>query len=187
MSLQSPAPAAGADPLPLLEPHLPPAPPFWPPAPGWWLVAAVLAIALIAYAVRRHRDRRRVREFGRFFDASIDAAEGAPARIAMMSELLRRAARRRDPAADRLGGDDWLRFLDEGQPIPAFSAGVGRSLLEGGFRRDVSEQEYAALRAIVRDRFVELMRHEGPRRSWRRPSTWWPATWRPSRGARRRA
>lgn len=182
MSLQSPAPATGADPLPLLEPHLSAPPPFWPPAPGWWLVAALLAIALIAFAVRRHRDRRRVREFRRFFDDSIDAAEGASARIAMMSELLRRAARRRDPAADRLGGDDWLRFLDEGQRIPAFSAGVGRSLLEGGFRRDVGEQEYAALRGIVRDRFVELMRHEGARRSWRRPSTWWPF-----RDARRRA
>lgn len=180
MSQQSSAPAAGADPLPLLEPHLSAPPPLWPPAPGWWLVAALLLIASIAFAVRRHRDRRRTREYQRFFDDSLGAADGAPARIALMSELLRRAARRRDPAADRLVGDDWLRFLDDGQRIPAFSAGVGRSLLEGGFRRDVGEQEYAALREIVRERFVELMRHRGARRSWRRPSTW-------LRGPRRRA
>jgi hypothetical protein len=36
----------------------------------------------------------------------------------------------------------------------------------------------------VRGRFVELMRHEGPRRSWL-PSGWLPSTWRRSTGSRR--
>lgn len=171
-SIQSQAPGAlpGAapDPLPLLDVHLPPSPSWWPPPTGWWLV--LLAIALVTAVVwyRRRRARRLREQMERLFDAGVDAADGFPARIAAMSELLRRAARRRDPDAVRLTGDAWLRFLDQGQPVPVFSAGAGRTLLEGGFRRDVGEQEYAALRGIVRARFVELMQGKGGRSRWSR-------------------
>ena len=98
------------------------------------------------------------------FDDTLNGVSGASAGIAAMSELLRRAARRRDPQADRMSGDEWLRFLDAGQRVPVFSAGAGRTLLEGGFRRDVSPQEFEALRGIVRTRFVELMTHGAARR-----------------------
>ncbi len=169
-AIQSPLPGPGAtpDPLQLHDVHLPSSPSWWPPAPGWWLV--LLAVALVAVAVwyGRRRARRLRAEMERLFDADVDAADGLPARIAAMSELLRRAARRSDPGADRLAGDAWLRFLDAGQRVPAFSAGAGRTLLEGGFRRDVSEQEYAALRGMVRARFVELMRGKGGRSRWSR-------------------
>lgn len=174
-SIQSAAPnalpASAPDPLPLLDVHLPPSPSWWPPPTGWWLVMLAVALAVVAIGYWRRRARRRRAEIERLFDTTVDAADGLPARIAAMSELLRRAARRRDPGAVRLSGDAWLRFLDAGQRMPAFSAGVGRTLLEGGFRREVGEQEYAALRGIVRARFVELMRGTGTRsrgsRLWR--------------------
>lgn len=177
---QSPAPGtlpgATPDPLPLLDVHLPPSPSWWPPPTGWWLVLLALALVTVAVWYWRRRVGRQRAEIERLFDANVDAADGLPARIAAMSELLRRAARRRDPNADRLTGDAWLLFLDAGQldagqPMPAFSAGAGRMLLEGGFRREVGEQEYAALRGIVRTRFVELMHRKGGRRSrwfWRK-------------------
>lgn len=162
-------PGAAADPLPLRDVHLPPSPSWWPPAPGWWLVLLALVLVVAALWYWRYRVRRRRAQSERLFDSNVDAAEGLPARIAIMSELLRRAARLRDPYADRLTGDAWLRFLDADQSTPEFSAGAGRTLLEGGFRRDVSPQEYAALHGIVRTRFVELMtRGKRPRWSLRK-------------------
>lgn len=167
-----------SEPLPLQDVHLPPAPDWWPPAPGWWIVVVVLALIAIAVWLWRRRVRRRRAVIETLFDETLAAVDGAggaddaSARIAMMSELLRRAARRRDPQADRLSGDAWLRFLDAGQRIPVFSAGAGRTLLEGGFRRDVGAQEFEALRGIVRTRFVELMTHGRARRwPWSRRRT----------------
>lgn len=158
------APAA-PDALPLRDVHLPPAPAWWPPAPGWWMVFAAVALIAAAWWWRRRRIHRRRLAIEALFDGGVDAVDGSSARIAAMSELLRRAARQRDPRADRLAGDDWLRFLDADQRMPVFSAGVGRTLLEGGFRRDVGEQEYMALRGIVRARFIDLMMRK-PRRRW---------------------
>ena len=74
-----------------------------------------------------------------------------------MSELLRRAARRRDPAADRYEGDAWLRFLDADGKRPQFSTEVGRLLLEGGFRREVDATAVAALRPLARQRYLSWM------------------------------
>lgn len=167
--------APASEPLPLQDVHLPPAPDWWPPAPGWWIVLVALAAIAIGVWFWRRRVRRRRAVIETLFDetlAAVDGVDGASARIATMSELLRRAARRRDPRADRLSGDAWLRFLDDGQRIPVFSAGAGRTLLEGGFRRDVGAQEFEALRGIVRTRFVELMTHGRARRwPWSRRRT----------------
>jgi hypothetical protein len=148
--------ALGADPLPLRDVHLPPSPPWWPPAPGWWLLFAVLLLATGVVLAWRWRVRRRRQALMRFFDQTVDAAPDPPARIAAMSELLRRAVRERDPQAATLAGDAWLAHLDAGQRTPVFAAGLGRSLLEGGFRREVPDSEYRALRVVVRDRFVQL-------------------------------
>lgn len=160
------APKAPApDPLPLADVHLPPTPDVWPPAPGWWLVLATTVIVTLALWLWRRRVRRRRAAMEALFDDALAGVDGASARIATMSELLRRAARRRDPQADRLSGDAWLRFLDAGLRMPVFSAGAGRTLLEGGFRREVGAQEFEALRGIVRARFVDFMIH-GPARRW---------------------
>ncbi len=156
--------ALGADPLPLRDVHLPPSPPWWPPAPGWWLSFAVLLSILVVVLAWRWRVRRRRLALARFFDETVDAAPDPPARIAAMSELLRRAARDRDPQAATLTGEAWLAHLDAGRRSPVFAAGLGRSLLEGGFRREVPESEYRALRIVVRERFLELAMRR--RRRW---------------------
>ncbi len=149
--------ATGAKPaeLVLRDVHLPPAPSWWPPAPGWWMVfAALLVVALVvlAFAVRR---RRRVRSWQRLFDEAARLPQ-ANQRIAAISELLRRAARRIDADADRLQGEDWLRFLDGGKRRD-FSAGPGRVLLDGGYRREVADEDAARLLPPARERFLELM------------------------------
>ncbi len=155
--------------LPLREAHLPDAPGWWPPPMGWWLVAVVVVVLLgILLLWRRHARRRRIAAEA-LFDATVDAAQDEAARIAAMSELLRRAARLRDPFADRLQGADWLHFLDEGPRArgAATFAEVGAVLLDGGFRREVDAAAVDALRPVARARFVALMRR-APRR-WRLP------------------
>lgn len=137
--------------------HQPPAPPWWPPAPGWWIVAAVLllAIATVSWlAWRRHRRRRALE---RLFDDSVHAAPTPATQIAAISELLRRAARRRDPHADKLQGDDWLRFLDHGSKHTLFDGDEARLLLDGGFRPEVDAGAVAVLLPRARARFLEWM------------------------------
>lgn len=142
--------------LPLRDVHLPPAPPWWPPAQGWWWVGAalLLSVAVLAWlAWRRHARRRRWRLQ---FDRELAAADSASARVAAMSGLLRRAARRIEPGADTLRDDAWLRLLD-GRKGQAFSAGPGRLLLEGGFRTGLAASDVAELEPLARQRFLQLM------------------------------
>jgi hypothetical protein len=141
--------------LVLRDVHVPPPPPLWPPAPGWWLLAiAVLLLLATACAIGLWRKRRRQAWLKLFNEAC--AQVSPPARIAAISELLRRAARRVDKQADRLQGEDWLRFLD-GKKSSDFSAGPGRLLLEGGYRREVEASAWEAVRDLARKRFLELM------------------------------
>ena len=160
--------------LVLRDIHQAAAPPWWPPAPGWWLLAALvlLVIALWAWFAARRRKRRRA--IAAIFDQMLAAADTPGAQVAAMSELLRRAGRRRNPTADRLQGDAWLEFLDSGagtadlrggrklvaKPRTVsndFAQGPGRLLLEGGYRRDVDAGEVKALHAIARARFLDWM------------------------------
>ena len=141
--------------LPLRDVHLTAAPSWWPPAPGWWLVAAALVAAALAWIGWRAWRAARRRRWARWFDAS-SAEGGLPERLAAMSGLLRRAARRHQAGAERLQGEDWLRFLD-GTAGARFSHGPGRLLLEGGFRRRLDDGEFAAASALARARFLELM------------------------------
>lgn len=152
--------------LVLRDIHVTPAPSWWPPAPGWWIVAAVLLAVVAVIAWWRLRARRRREAIARLFDQQVDAAASPSQQVAAMSELLRRAARRRDPQADRLAGEDWLRFLDaptrerakKRAPAPrAFSEGVGRLLLDGGFRREVDAAQVESLRRLARQRFLQWM------------------------------
>ena len=153
------APAGpGSDPsLVLRDIHQPPAPSWWPPAIGWWLLAAVVLLAVAAWAWRAWRRRRRRREIARMFDAGIAAAATPAARIAAASMLLRRAARLRDPAAAALQGNAWLAFLDAGAPAPLFAGEAGALLLDGGFRPEVDVARADALVALARLRFLQWM------------------------------
>ena len=150
--------ALRADPaLVLRDIHVPPAPPWWPPAPGWWILAAIVLLVLVAISGFAWRRRRRRRALQRTFDDAMAAAPGPAARIAAMSELLRRAAIRRDPRAATAQGDAWLAMLDAGGKVPLFEGEHGRLLLEGGFRADVDEEAVARLLPRARRRFLEWM------------------------------
>lgn len=143
--------------LVLRDIHQPPAPTWWPPAAGWWwLAAAILVLVCIVAGWRVFRAWQR-RRWERLFDAEVTAAPDTAGRIAAMSSLLRRAARRHRPDADRLRGDDWLSFLDAGVPGAPFSTGIGTTLRDGAFRRDADLLDTTALHALVRARFVALM------------------------------
>lgn len=140
--------------LPLRDIHLPVAPGWWPPAPGWWLLAVIaLVVAGVAAAALWRRFRRR-RALRLLFDRRLAAADTPAGQVAAMSELLRRAARERDPAAAALQGADWLAFLDQDPAGPRFGDDLGRLLLEGGFRRDVDPAAVEALRNVARARFL---------------------------------
>ena len=145
--------------LPLKDLHPGIAPGWWPPAPGWWALAAVALVLSLAVGWWWRRRQRRRRAIAALFDATLAAAPTPVAQVAAMSELLRRAARRVDPHADRLEGDDWLRFLDAGLPSPAFLQGPGTLLRDGAFRPEVDPAEVAALRDVARRRFLDWMRH----------------------------
>jgi len=146
-----------ADGLVLRDIHAASAPPWWPLAPGWWLLLAVVVAAASIVLALRLRRRRRARAIARLFDEALARADSPTAQIAAMSELLRRAARRRDPNADTLQGEDWLHFLDAGLKQPVFATETGAVLVEGAFRRDVSDADVADLRTIARMRFLQWM------------------------------
>lgn len=141
--------------LVLRDVHLPAAPAWWPLAPGWWVLAGALALLALFLFVSLWRRRHRRRQWERWFD---QAGKGlAPAaQVAAMSELLRRAARRVEPRADRLQGQDWLVFLDGGTTT-AFSQGDGQLLLDGGYRLRVDADAVARLHGLARTRFLQLM------------------------------
>ena len=148
--------------------HQPPAPSWWPPAPGWWLVAGLMLIVLVVLLAWRWNHARRRRQITAIFETAVAAADSPAGEVAAMSELLRRAARLINPAADRLQGEAWLAFLDEPDgrarragrrngDANAFSNGPGRLLLDGPFRRDIDTDDVAALRSIARRRFQQWM------------------------------
>lgn len=139
----------------LRDVQLPPPPSWWPLAPGWWLLTAGAVLALSVAIWLRRRAIRRRREVAALFDAALAQQATPPARIAIASEMLRRAARATRPDADRLEGEAWLRFLDARGH--GFSNGPGRPLLDGAFRRTVDPAEADAVVAAARARFIELM------------------------------
>lgn len=145
------------DGLVLRDIHQPVAPPWWPPAPGWWAVFGLLVLAIAAVAWLLARRRRRQRAIVALFEQAVTMSPSPAAQVAAMSELLRRAARRRTPHADTLQGDDWLRFLDGDAKAAPFSQGDGCVLLDGGFRRDIDHAQADALKPLARKRYLQLM------------------------------
>lgn len=142
--------------LPLRDVHLPAAPGWWPPAPGWWWVMAVLLLVCMLATFFWWKRWRQQRIWQALFDDAINAAQTPSARLAVTSDLLRRAAKRFQPGAENLQSDAWLQFLD-GKKHSDFSQGSGRLLLDGGYRRDVDATDAARACALARTRFLELM------------------------------
>lgn len=143
--------------LVLRDIHQVPAPAWWPPAPGWWLLAAVVVLLLAGLAGWSVRRRRRQRAITALFDDTVQRAASPTQQVAAMSELLRRAARRHQPHADRLQGRDWLQLLNGNRQPPRFSGAAGRLLLEGGFQREVDVEALRKLRPLARARYLEWM------------------------------
>jgi hypothetical protein len=155
--------------LQLRDIHLPPEPSWWPPAPGWWVLAilSLLALALLArWVLRRRQARRRRARLLAEFDSA--AAIGDPAaRLAAISQLLRRAARLRDPRAAQLQGAAWLRFLDGDDSAATtgpvdnrgelFSNGIGRILLTGPYQPATDPSQVEALIEPARRRYLSLV------------------------------
>ena len=119
------------------------------------LPVAVVVLVLLGIAAWRWHRRRRLQRWQRWFDA-VPQGRAPAEQVAAASDLLRRAARRVSPGADRLEGEAWLRFLD-GEQGRAFSEGPGRLLQDGGYRRTVETSELEAALAVARVRFLELM------------------------------
>lgn len=143
--------------LPLKAMHAGTAPSWWPPAPGWWLVAVIIAglVAGIVYWWLRQRRQRQALE--RWFDAALVGLASPQEQVAQLSALLRRAARRVDPQADRLDGAEWLQFLDRGMTPPVFEQQFGLLLSEGIYQRNVDAAVADALRIAARRRFLSWM------------------------------
>lgn len=143
--------------LVLRDIHPSPVPSWWPLAPGWWVLAALVLMACVFALRLLWRRRQRRRALARLFDESVDRAATPAARIATMSDLLRRAARRRHRDADKLRGEAWLRFLDQDLKTPVFATGAGSILADGAFRRDVTPLQADALHPLARARFLQWM------------------------------
>ncbi len=141
--------------LPLRDVHLPDAPGWWPLPPGWWVVLGVCALVLVSIGVwRAWRGHVRRRWMSRF-DAAVDAADAPATQLAAISELLRRAARVRQPGAELLQGDAWLQFVES--PPTVLSEQDRILLLDGAYRRDPDAAAVARLRGVAGARFVQLM------------------------------
>lgn len=140
--------------LVLRDIHQPPAPGWWPPAPGWWALAALL-LAAFAFAAWRWRRRRLQRKrLQALFDEAVRAARTPAERVAAVSQLLRRAARRRDPAVAALHGEDWSRYLMRRADAPTLPPRTAELLRDGGYRRTVDADDAAALVEAARRLFL---------------------------------
>jgi hypothetical protein len=132
--------------------HVPSAPPWWPPAPGWWLLAALVLLAIaagmMAWLGARRRRRRRDRVLAEV-DALAARHHGDTQVLAAgLHQLLRRVARKHDPAAARLRGEAWREALAR---VPVDTDTLYRLLaLEQAMYRPLPYDTNAAL-AAVRD------------------------------------
>ena len=144
-------------PLPLKPMHPGVSPGWWPPAPGWWLVAVVVLVLGVGVALWLRRKAQRRAAAARIFDQALAAATSPLEQVAAVSQLLRRAARKLDPTADRLQGEAWLRFLDAGLTPPVFQAGLGELLVEGAFRPQVDAEAAQVLCVVARRRYLDWM------------------------------
>jgi hypothetical protein len=147
--------------LVLRDVHRVPVPSWWPPPPGWWVVMGSVALLLLVVAARQAWKRRQRRRWQQLFDATVPTSLDPPRQVAEMTELLRRAAHRRQPGAELLEGPTWLTWLDAHAPVrpdsAGFSQGEGQLLLDGGYRRTLDAGAVARVRQRARDTFVALM------------------------------
>lgn len=156
--------------LPLRDIHLPGPVSWWPPAPGWWLLAGLLlALAVLVVWWRRHRRRLRLaavtlaRRELEAIEADHKAGAAAEDVVQRLSVLLRRVSISLFPRSQAAGltGRQWLEFLDQPLPRPAFSEGPGRLLAEAPYRPSVPAEEVAPLLDLTREWLAAVSRQRG--------------------------
>lgn len=137
--------------------HLPPAS-WWPPAQGWWWIAGFIVLgcaALTIWIARRHRRgplRAALRELDTL--AAAHAEDGDDALLAdAASRLMRRVARRVDPAAATRSGTAWREFVQRYARDAGTRAALDRLLDERYRTRPALDPSalFAALRAWCRN------------------------------------
>ena len=140
--------------LPLKDIHLPEVPGWWPPAPGWWILlglAIIIAVLYYCWYLRKQRIKRSAVHLARLelesLQSDFQSHQDARKFIADLSILLRRLSISAFPRTETasLTGEDWLLFLDRPMQSTAFSAGVGRILLDAPYKREIEEQELSPL------------------------------------------
>ncbi len=147
--------------------HLPPPAGWWPPAPGWWVLAGILLLLVAGLAWHWHRRRplrRRWRQACRELDALLAAHavdHDAAAFAAGVSQLLRRAARVRDPASTGLRGQAWRAALQD-------LAGRGKTApvlltLEEAMYRPATTLDVPQVAAAARQWLRRVLRRGGRR------------------------
>lgn len=151
--------------LPLRGLHLPEPISWWPLAPGWWLIIALLTAAtawLLVMLWRRYR-MNAPRRYAMRALAAVEAeylSHRNPVRLGkQVSELLRRGMLAYAPRGEVAGltGEAWLKWLDEGMPVPYFHTEGGKSLLSLPYRDpdgDLSDIDVNALLAAARMRLA---------------------------------
>jgi len=142
----------------LRDVHPPSEPPWWPPAPGWWIVL-LIALMLLALAIRYARPRWRRWRMRRGLLAALEAIArrhraGAPetATAAEVSQLLRRAALERFPQSDAAGlvGEGWMAFLAACDRAPGRFESVREALTVGPYGTPGTKVDVATLLSAVR-------------------------------------
>lgn len=152
--MPSPSLPPAAGPV-LRDIHLPPAPSWWPLAPGWWALLVLLVAALLVAAWRWRRHRRWQRARQRWLDelerlAARHVRDGDDvAFAASLHQLLRRVARRHDPAAATQRGESWRKTLER---VPVAPRELDRLLaLERAIYRPQAEFDAPATLAAARE------------------------------------
>lgn len=155
--------------LPLRDLHLPEAIGWWPLAPGWWLFIALALFGLGWLLMRALRTRRfnaprryAIRELATV-EAEYLAHRNPVALGQQASSLLRRGMLAYAPRHEVAGltGESWLKWLDQGLPLPYFHTEGGKSLLQLPYRDpdgDFSDVDINALLAAVRMRLATPVR-----------------------------
>lgn len=143
--------------LPLRDLHLPDPVGWWPPAPGWWVLAAI-ALAAVAWVVRRWlKDRARARarrhalsELNRYVE-DYSRHGNAVTLGADISELVRRTMLAYAPREEVAGltGEAWLAWLDRDLERPVFREGEGRPLIEWPYRDPTADIDRAEVTAFI--------------------------------------
>ncbi|PJK15205.1 hypothetical protein CO613_02265 [Lysobacteraceae bacterium NML07-0707] len=143
--------------LELRDIHQSVAPGFWPPAVGWWWLAAAIGLLMGLLWWRARRRRRYRQALLQLFDETLARAADNPAKVAAISGLLRRAARRHGNAADTLEGEAWLALLNQDLADAPFTGELAALLQQGGFRPEVDAQQLQALQQVAKRRFLLWM------------------------------